>query len=224
MVIEPILQEQNIVLEPGDIFSSGVAVLLKALTDKYTLKFRSETSGKHKFYIKARTDTSATNPVGRTYGLKVNGVDVPLKYIEGSAGPFVVAFGSSSWGEYYGEADLKSGLNDLIIETKQTWGGVDFIEIIPIAEPRRFTEDQVVLRIKDEVAKASVGLYTKLQLDAIVASETKKINDTIPAMIDQAVAVKVQTIKAAILSFANVLKSTIVKIIDDFITKLGEIK
>lgn len=174
-------------LEKGEIFESGYAYLLKGAGEILSFSYKVKEAGVYKVIVKARANTSETVLTGRTYGFKVNTKAVTLKYKEGSASALLPDFGGASWGEYEATATLIKGLNTFEIKTNNSYGGVDYIELIPATEPKLYTEEQ----LKDP---AMASFFTKLfNLHTDADLEKAKQEATIAARVNYIPVSEVQT-------------------------------
>lgn len=170
----------------GEIFQSGYAYLLKGAGEVLKFSVIAE-AGKYNVIVKARANTSPTKMTGRTYGIKVNGAPLQLKYIEGSAGPLLPEFGGASWGEYEATATLVKGLNTFEIQNYNSYGGVDYIELIPANQPKLYTEEQLKSPEMASFLSKMLGLFDKEDL------EKAKQEATIAARVNYIPVSEVQT-------------------------------
>lgn len=154
--------------EPGYIFHSGYAYVLKGVGEAINFKIEPYEAGVHRLILRLRTDNGGKN-TGRTYKLLIGGQEIPLKYIEGTATDIIKdIFGGAAWGEYEGVATLKDGLNDVIVQTNQSYGGFDYLQIIPEKEPRLYSENDLKKPEMTKFIANLFGLKTKEEFDEAV--------------------------------------------------------
>ncbi|WP_169513415.1 FG-GAP-like repeat-containing protein [Flexithrix dorotheae] len=139
-----------------------IAVKLWDIGDQLKMTFNIPKSGKYKLKVRLRSGESGYKDRYWTengYGISVNNTGISFSGVYNS----IVQYGESYWGILESvELNLNAGNNEISVEAKAKWAGVDYLEIEEVED-----NGEVKITIEDVPNQSSfVGDEVSLQLKA----------------------------------------------------------